>query len=140
MKLLVVFGTRPEVIKLAPVIDEARRRADAIELTLCSTGQHREMLDQAMAVFGLRADAELKVMQERQGLAGLTARLLQGLDEVMIAHRPDVVVVQGDTTSAFAAGLAAFYRQIPVAHVEAGLRTGDLSSPFPEELNRVLLG
>lgn len=140
MKLLVVFGTRPEVIKLAPLIDEARRHADAIELTVCSTGQHREMLDQAMAVFGLRADAELKVMQERQGLAGLTARLLQGLDEVMAAHRPDVMVVQGDTTSAFAAGLAAFYRQIPVAHVEAGLRTGDLASPFPEELNRVLLG
>ena len=140
MKALVVFGTRPEVIKLAPLIHEARGRADAIELSVCSTGQHREMLDQAMAVFGLRADVDLGVMQARQGLAGLTARLLHGLDEVLAAREPDVVIVQGDTTSAFAAGLAAFYRRIPVAHVEAGLRTGDLSSPFPEELNRVLLG
>lgn len=140
MKLLVVFGTRPEVIKLAPLIHEARQRPASFDLLVCSTGQHREMLDQAMRVFDLRADVDLGVMQPRQGLAELTARLLQGLDQVLAAQRPDVVVVQGDTTSAFAAGLAAFYRHVPVAHVEAGLRTGDLASPFPEELNRVLLG
>lgn len=139
MKMMVVFGTRPEVIKLAPVILEAQSRADEVELLVCSTGQHREMLDQAMAVFNIQADVDLELMRENQTLASLTARLMESLTAVLIEHRPDVVVVQGDTTSSFVGGLAAFYQQIPVAHVEAGLRTGDLNSPFPEELNRVLI-
>lgn len=140
MKIMVVLGTRPEAIKLAPVIREALRHTERIELTVCSTGQHREMLDQALAVFAIKPDIELAVMQPNQTLAGLTARLLEQLDGVFRQHTPDGVVVQGDTTTAFAAGLAAFYQQITVAHVEAGLRTGDLQSPFPEELNRVMIG
>jgi UDP-N-acetylglucosamine 2-epimerase (non-hydrolysing) len=140
VKLLVVFGTRPEVIKLAPVVLEARRRAPAVELILCSTGQHREMLDQALQVFGIQPDIDLGLMRENQTLPALTARLIEGLTETYIRHAPDAVLVQGDTTSAFAGALAAFYQHIPVGHVEAGLRTGDLTSPFPEELNRVLIG
>lgn len=140
MKLMVVFGTRPEVIKLAPVVAEARRRAKDIELVVCSTGQHKEMLAQALAVFDLHPDVDLQLMLPNQTLAGLTTRLLDALTATISQNRPDVVVVQGDTTSAFVGALAAFYQQVPVAHVEAGLRTGDLSSPFPEELNRVLVG
>lgn len=139
MRLLIAFGTRPEVIKLAPVVAEIRQRWPRLELVVCSTGQHREMLDQALEVFGIKADVDLQVMRENQTLAGLTARLLSGIDDVLVAHRPDAVIVQGDTTSAFVASLASFYRHVPVAHVEAGLRTGDLASPFPEELNRVLV-
>lgn len=139
MKLMVVLGTRPEVIKLAPVVAEARRRSDRIELIVCSTGQHREMLDQALSSFNLQPDLDLAVMQANQNLPALTSRLIQSLDVAIVQHRPDVVLVQGDTTSAFAAALAAFYQRIPVGHVEAGLRTGDLASPFPEELNRVLV-
>lgn len=140
MKLLVVFGTRPEVIKLAPVVLEARRRASDVELIVCSTGQHREMLDQALQVFGIQSDIDLGLMRENQTLPALTARLIEGLTETYVQHAPDAVLVQGDTTSAFAGALAAFYQHIPVGHVEAGLRTGDLTSPFPEELNRVLIG
>lgn len=140
MKLMVIFGTRPEVIKLAPVISEARRNADDVELLVCSTGQHREMLDQTMAVFGISPDIKLAVMRDNQSLPELTARLIESLADVIAEHRSDVVIVQGDTTSAFAAALAAFYNHIPVAHVEAGLRTGNLNSPFPEELNRVMIG
>lgn len=140
MKIMVVLGTRPEAIKLAPVIREAQRHIEKIELTVCSTGQHREMLEQALAVFGITPDIELAVMQQDQTLAGLTARLLEHLDSVFRQHRPDCVIVQGDTTTAFAATLTAFYQQLPVAHVEAGLRTGDLRSPFPEELNRIMIG
>ncbi len=140
MKLMVVFGTRPEVIKLAPVVSEARRRANEVELLLCSTGQHREMLDQAMEAFGITPDVDLAVMRENQDLPNLTARLIESLSEAFTIHKPDAVVVQGDTTSAFAAALAAFYQHLPVAHVEAGLRTGNLESPFPEELNRMMIG
>ncbi|MBC7438281.1 MAG: UDP-N-acetylglucosamine 2-epimerase (non-hydrolyzing) [Bdellovibrionales bacterium] len=140
MKLLIAFGTRPEVIKLAPVIAQAQRRADDVQLVVCSTGQHREMLEQAMQVFGVRPDVELAVMRPDQTLPALTARLIEGMSDAITTHKPDAVIVQGDTTSAFAAALAAFYQQVPVAHVEAGLRTGDLASPFPEELNRVLVG
>lgn len=139
MKLLLVFGTRPEVIKLVPVVFEAQRRNAEIDLVICSTGQHREMLAQALASFGIRPDVDLAVMQENQTLPALTARLLTALDAVMRQHEPDVVLVQGDTTSAFVAALAAFYLNIPVGHVEAGLRTRDLASPFPEELNRVMV-
>jgi UDP-N-acetylglucosamine 2-epimerase (non-hydrolysing) len=140
VKLMVVFGTRPEVIKIAAVIAEARRRTNDIELVVCSTGQHKEMLAQALAVFDLYPDIDLQLMQPNQTLAGLTSRLLDALTVTISHYRPDAVVVQGDTTSAFVGALAAFYQQVPVAHVEAGLRTGDLTSPFPEELNRVLIG
>ena len=140
MKLMFVFGTRPEVIKLAPVIQEAQRHTDNIELLICSTGQHREMLDQAMSVFGITPDIELAVMQDGQTLSALTARLIDSLTATFVEHQPDAVIVQGDTTTAFAAALTAFYLQIPVAHVEAGLRTGVMDSPFPEEFNRVSIG
>jgi len=136
---MIVFGTRPEVIKLAPVVLEAKSRSSEVELLVCSTGQHREMLDQAMQAFNIQADIDLAVMSANQSLASLTAKLMDALTAVFTEYKPDVVIVQGDTTSAFVASLAAFYQQIPVAHVEAGLRTGDLKSPFPEELNRVLI-
>lgn len=139
MKLMVVFGTRPEVIKLAPVVGEARKQADHIDLVVCSSGQHRHMLDQALSIFGITPDVELSVMQDGQTLAALTARLIDRLTQAFIDHRPDVVMVQGDTTTAFAAALSAFYLRIPVAHVEAGLRTGIWDSPFPEEFNRVAI-
>lgn len=139
MKILISFGTRPEVIKLAPVVAEARKRAGQIDLVVCSTGQHRQMLDQALEAFNIKPDIDLAVMREAQALSTLVAGLITRLAEVLTAHRPDVVLVQGDTASAFAAALAAFYCRIPVAHVEAGLRTGDPESPFPEEMNRVLI-
>lgn len=137
MKLMTVFGTRPEVVKLAPVIEEAKRTHT--QLINCSTGQHQEMLEQTLAVFGIKPDIELRVMQPGQTLASLTSRLMEKLTETFIAHKPDVVMVQGDTASAFVGALAAFYCQIPVAHVEAGLRTGDIHNPFPEEMNRLLI-
>lgn len=139
MRLMVVFGTRPELIKLASVVGEARKQADHIDLVLCSSGQHRQMLDQALSVFGITTDIELSVMQEGQTLAALNARLIDRLTQAFIDQRPDVVMVQGDTTTAFAAALSAFYLRIPVAHVEAGLRTGIWNSPFPEEFNRVAI-
>jgi len=141
MKVMVVFGTRPEVIKLAPVILELHRRAaDGIEVCACLSGQHREMAHQALAVFGITPDLDLDVMVPGQTLPGLTATLMTALSNAIAEQKPDVVMVQGDTTTAFMAGLAAFYAGVPVAHVEAGLRTGDMQSPFPEEMNRVLLG
>ena len=140
MKLMVIFGTRPEVIKLAPVIREARNQSSKIELQICSTGQHREMLNQAMSVFDIHPDIDLAIMVENQSLPDLTSRLIENLSKTFVAQKPDIVVVQGDTTTAFASALTAFYHNIPVAHVEAGLRTGDIDSPFPEELNRTLIG
>jgi UDP-N-acetylglucosamine 2-epimerase (non-hydrolysing) len=139
VKVMVVFGTRPELIKLAPVMAEARRRSPQVELIVCSTGQHKEMLAQAMDVFDITPDEDLTLMQANQTLADLTARLMTGMDHALRKHQPDVVMVQGDTTTAFVSALAAFYQGIPVAHVEAGLRTGDLTSPFPEEGNRLLI-
>ncbi len=133
--MLVVLGTRPEAIKLAPVIRALRSRAD-VSCTVCSTGQHALMLRQALEAFGLSADVELAVMEHAQGLSALTSRLFVGLDEVLAVRQPDWVVVQGDTTSAYVGATAAFYRRIRVAHVEAGLRTGDRRAPFPEEVNR----
>lgn len=138
MKLMAIFGTRPEVIKLAPVITAARM-TPGVEMLACSSGQHRQMLDQALGSFGLVPDIELSLMRVNQTLSELTASLLESLTKTLIEHKPDVVIVQGDTTSAFVGALAAFYQGIPVAHVEAGLRTGDLSSPFPEEANRSML-
>jgi UDP-N-acetylglucosamine 2-epimerase (non-hydrolysing) len=138
MKLLIIFGTRPEVIKLAPLIRLAQLEP-GIEVVTCSTGQHREMLDQALAVFGIQPDIELGVMAENQTLASLTAVLSSKISECLAENQPDIVVVQGDTTTAFVASLTAFYAGIPVAHVEAGLRTGNINSPFPEEFNRVAI-
>jgi len=138
MKLMIVFGTRPEVIKLAPVVVAAREKP-GMEVITCSTGQHRQMLDQAMACFDLHADVDLDLMQPDQSLPELTARLIEHLSATMSRLKPDVVMVQGDTSTAFCAALAAFYHRIPVAHVEAGLRTGDRYSPFPEEANRAMI-
>jgi len=138
-RILLVCGTRPEAIKLAPVVLECRRRAD-LETLVCLTGQHRELLRQVTDYFGIAADVHLDVMAADRSLARLTANCLTAIDGVLGDLRPDCVVVQGDTTSAMAAALAAFYARIPCVHVEAGLRTGDLGSPFPEELNRRVAG
>lgn len=136
--VLSVFGTRPEAIKMAPVVRELRRHPGEIESLVCSTGQHREMLDQALELFQIRPDYELAVMRPDQSLASLTARLFEGLDEVAAKCRPDWILAQGDTTTVLAAAIVAFYRGIRFGHVEAGLRTGDKRRPFPEEVNRRL--
>ncbi|HUY92654.1 MAG TPA: UDP-N-acetylglucosamine 2-epimerase (non-hydrolyzing) [Pirellulales bacterium] len=136
LRLLLTFGARPEAIKMAPVVQSCLRRPEEIEPIVCATGQHREMLAQVTDYFDIRPDVDLAVMQPGQSLAGLTARLLTGLDETIVRYAPDCVVAQGDTTTVLAAALAAFYRRTPFVHVEAGLRTGDLQSPWPEELNR----
>lgn len=139
MKIMTIFGTRPEAIKMAPVIAELRKHPD-IETRVCITAQHREMLDQVMALFHIQADYDLNIMAQGQTLYDITGRVLRGLQEVFAKERPDCVLVHGDTTTTFTAALAAFYAQIPVGHVEAGLRTGNLLSPFPEEANRQLTG
>lgn len=139
-KILVVLGTRPEAIKLAPVVLELRRRRREFHCALAITSQHREMLAPMLDFFGLEPQYDLDVMRPDQRLGELTGRVLAGLDRVLETERPDWVVVQGDTTTAMAAGLAAFYRKIRLAHVEAGLRTNDKLSPFPEEINRRLVG
>ena len=138
MKLLFVFGTRPEAIKLAPVFKELSARP-GFDCKICVTGQHREMLAQVLELFDLRPDWNLDVMRPNQDLAYLTGAVLSGVGEVLAAWRPDRLIVQGDTTTTFAAALAAFYHRIPVAHVEAGLRTDDIYSPWPEEVNRRLV-
>lgn len=135
MKVLTVFGTRPEAIKLAPVV-KALEAAPDIESRICVTGQHREMLDQVLEAFTLKPDHDLALMRPGQSLNALAARAIAALDPVLEAERPDRVLVHGDTTTAMAAGIAAFHRAIAVGHVEAGLRTGDLSRPWPEEMNR----
>lgn len=137
MKVLVAFGTRPEAIKLAPVIAELRRRS-GFDLTVAVTAQHRELLDQVLDVFGITTDIDLALMQPSQSLASLTSRVVLAVDDLIDARQPDLTIVQGDTTSAFVAALASFYRGVPVAHVEAGLRTSTALNPFPEELNRRL--
>jgi UDP-N-acetylglucosamine 2-epimerase (non-hydrolysing) len=135
-RVLVVFGTRPEAIKLAPVVQQCRRRGDQIETIVCLTGQHREMLEQVNRYFDITADEDLRLMQPNQTLADLTARCLSALDAVLVKYRPDCVVGQGDTTTVLAAATAAFYRRTAFVHVEAGLRTGNLHAPWPEEFNR----
>lgn len=137
-RILLVFGTRPEAIKMAPLVHELKRREEA-EVVTCVTAQHREMLDQVLDWFHIEPDYDLDLMEPDQTLAGLTARALQGTTEVIEHVRPDVVLLQGDTTTAMTTALAAFYQQIPVGHVEAGLRTGRLYDPFPEEINRHLI-
>lgn len=139
MKVMTIFGTRPEAIKMAPVIRELRKHPE-IETKVCVTAQHREMLDQVMDLFHLKADYDLNIMAQGQTLYDITGRVLRGLQDVFEKERPDCVLVHGDTTTTFTAALAAFYAQIPVGHVEAGLRTGNLLSPFPEEANRQLTG
>jgi UDP-N-acetylglucosamine 2-epimerase (non-hydrolysing) len=136
-RVFVVCGTRPETIKLAPVIG-ALRQGGFFDVRLCATGQHREMLDQVMTLFGLIPDVDLNIMRPGQDLYDTTSHVLNGLRDVLRSFTPGCVVVQGDTTTAFAASLAAFYEKIPVAHVEAGLRTGDRYAPWPEEMNRKL--
>lgn len=136
-KVMVIFGTRPEAIKLAPVI-KALQASPHLQPCVCVTGQHREMLDQMLAFFDVRPDHDLAVMRPDQDLSSLTARVLEGVDPVLRAEQPDALLVQGDTTTTFAATLAAYYRRIPTGHVEAGLRTGDVYDPFPEEMNRRL--
>jgi len=137
---MIVAGTRPEATKLAPIVLAARRRPSAIRVSLVATGQHREMTRQALGVFGLVPDIDLDIMQERQSLADVTCRSLAGLDGVIREHRPDAVLVQGDTLAVAAGALAAFFQQVPAVHVEAGLRTGNIHDPFPEEMNRRLAG
>lgn len=139
MKVMTIFGTRPEAIKMAPVIRELRKHPE-IETKVCVTAQHREMLDQVMDLFHLKADYDLNIMAQGQTLYDITGRVLRGLQDVFEKERPECVLVHGDTTTTFTAALAAFYAQIPVGHVEAGLRTGNLLSPFPEEANRQLTG
>ncbi|HEV7225937.1 MAG TPA: UDP-N-acetylglucosamine 2-epimerase (non-hydrolyzing) [Pirellulales bacterium] len=136
LRIFLTFGARPEAIKMAPVVRACLRRPEAIEPIVCTTGQHRELLSQVIDYFEIRPDVDLAVMRHDQSLAALTARCLSGLDETLARHKPDCVVAQGDTTTVLAAALAAFYRRIPFVHVEAGLRTGNLQSPWPEELNR----
>jgi UDP-N-acetylglucosamine 2-epimerase (non-hydrolysing) len=139
VRVLTIFGTRPEAIKLAPVVQALSARP-GIAHTLCVTGQHRQMLDQVLGIFGLTPDHDLDIMRPGQDLTHVTTAVLEGLGAVLDHVRPDWVIVQGDTTTAFAASLAAFYRKIPLAHVEAGLRTGNIHSPWPEEMNRRLTG
>ncbi len=139
MKVLCAFGTRPEAIKMAPLVLGMRRANERFTPIVCVTGQHREMLDQVLETFQIKPDHDLAVMKANQTLSGITARILEGVDTVIAKEKPDLVMVQGDTTTAFVAALAAFYRGVPVAHVEAGLRTGDFENPFPEELNRALI-
>ena len=139
-RILLVVGTRPEAIKMAPVLDALRRRAGDAAVEVCITRQHSELLDPVLELFAIRPRFDLALMRPNQSLADLTANALSALDGVYRSFEPSVVVVQGDTTTAFSASLAAFYRRIPVAHVEAGLRTADLMAPWPEELNRRLTG
>lgn len=136
MKVMLVFGTRPEAIKMCPLVNELRSRPDEFETVVCTTGQHREMLDQVLTVFGVEPDCDLHVMKPGQTLFDITSDVLLRIRSVLEDERPDAVLVHGDTTTSFAAALAAFYLQIPVGHVEAGLRTRDLYSPWPEEFNR----
>jgi UDP-N-acetylglucosamine 2-epimerase len=135
-RLLIFAGTRPEAIKVAPVVRALREMEDVFEARLCSTGQHREMLQQAFADFDLAPDVDLKVMAHDQTLAALSGRLFPAIDGLLERERPDAILVQGDTTTVQIAALCGFYRSIPVGHIEAGLRSGDLAAPFPEEMNR----
>jgi UDP-N-acetylglucosamine 2-epimerase (non-hydrolysing) len=139
MRVLTVFGTRPEAIKLAPVV-LALADAPAVNHVLCVTGQHRQMLDQVLEVFGLKPDLDLNIMKPAQDLDHITTAALEGVGRVIESFKPDWLLVQGDTTTAFASALAAFYRKVKVAHIEAGLRTGNPLSPWPEEMNRKLVG
>ena len=137
---MLVFGTRPEAIKMAPLVKEFQKHPDKFQTIVCVTGQHREMLDQVLHIFEITPDSDLNIMKQGQDLYDVTARVLLGMRDVLKEAQPDVVLVHGDTTTSTAAALAAFYQQIPVGHVEAGLRTHNIYSPWPEEMNRQLTG
>ena len=139
-KIMLVFGTRPEAIKMCPLVKEFQKHPDEFETIVCVTGQHREMLDQVLTIFDVKPDFDLNIMKQGQDLYDVTARVLTGMREVFKECKPDVVLVHGDTTTSTAAALAAFYQQIPVGHVEAGLRTHNIYSPWPEEMNRQITG
>lgn len=139
-KIMLVFGTRPEAIKMAPLVKEFQKQKDTFETVVCVTGQHRQMLDQVLDLFEITPDYDLDIMKPGQDLYDVTARVLTGMRDVLADARPDVVLVHGDTTTSTAAALAAFYQQIPVGHVEAGLRTHNIYSPWPEEMNRQITG
>ena len=139
MRVMSVFGTRPEAIKMAPVV-KALEGAEGVESLVCLTGQHREMLDQVVRLFGLTPDLDLQIMSRAKGLTQVTSAILTGMDRAIERLRPDMILVHGDTTTTMASALAAFYRGVPVGHVEAGLRTGNMRSPWPEEMNRKVTG
>ena len=138
--ILLVFGTRPEAIKMAPLVKEFQKHPDKIDTKVCVTGQHREMLDQVLVIFGIKPDYDLNIMKQGQDLYDVTSRVLLGMRNILNEVKPDMVLVHGDTTTSTATALAAFYQQIPVGHVEAGLRTYNIYSPWPEEMNRQLTG
>mgnify|MGYP002530504119 FL=1 len=139
-KVMLVFGTRPEAIKMAPLVKAFQKEFDKFQTIVCVTGQHREMLDQVLAIFDIKPDYDLNIMKQGQDLYDVTSRVLLGMRDVLKKVRPDIVLVHGDTTTSTAAALAAFYQQIPVGHVEAGLRTHNIYSPWPEEMNRQITG
>lgn len=139
-KIMLVFGTRPEAIKMAPLVKMFQEYSNDFETIVCVTGQHREMLDQVLNIFDIKPDYDLNIMKQGQDLYDVTARVLTGMRDVLKEVQPDVVLVHGDTTTSTAAALAAFYQQIPVGHVEAGLRTHNIYSPWPEEMNRQITG
>lgn len=140
IKVMTVFGTRPEAIKMAPVVLELQKHADRIQTIVAVTAQHRQMLDQVLDLFQVTPDYDLDIMSQGQTLYDITTKSLMGLKDVLAKEKPDLVLVHGDTTTTFAGALASYYQQVPVGHVEAGLRTGDIYSPFPEEMNRKLTG
>lgn len=139
-KIMLVFGTRPEAIKMAPLVKEFYKYSDIIETKVCVTGQHREMLDQVLGIFDIKPDYDLNIMKQGQDLYDVTSRVLLGMRDVLTEAKPDVLLVHGDTTTSMAAALASYYQQIEVGHVEAGLRTNDIYNPWPEEINRQLTG
>ena len=139
-KVMLVFGTRPEAIKMAPLVKEFQKHPDKFQTVVCVTGQHRQMLDQVLELFDIKPDYDLNIMKQGQDLYDVTARVLTGMRDVLKESKPDVVLVHGDTTTSMAAALASFYQQIPVGHVEAGLRTHNIYSPWPEEMNRQITG
>ncbi len=139
-KILLVFGTRPEAIKIAPLVKKLQEYPEQFQTIVCVTGQHREMLDQVLQLFNITPDYDLNIMKPNQDLFDITSRILLGMRDVLREVQPDIVLVHGDTTTSMASALAAFYQQIPVGHVEAGLRTGNIYSPWPEEMNRLITG
>ena len=139
-KILLVFGTRPEAIKMAPLVKKLQAEPEEFQTIVCVTGQHRQMLDQVLQLFDITPDYDLNIMQPNQDLYDITSRILLGMRDVLKEVQPDIVLVHGDTTTSTASAMAAFYQQIPVGHVEAGLRTGNIYSPWPEEMNRLITG
>lgn len=139
-KIMLVFGTRPEAIKMAPLVKAFQAKKDSLETIVCVTGQHREMLDQVLSLFDIKPDYDLNIMKQGQDLYDITSRVLLGMRDIFKICRPDILFVHGDTTTSTAAALAGFYQQIPVAHIEAGLRTNNIYSPWPEEMNRQITG